>query len=165
MRKWKKSLSPWPIMNLLTRGCYKLIRTLKPYCDHYKLIGPLCHFQTYKSGLIWINHCDINKKKSSARCPLLSTSYIDGFNFQGNDIFYPKNPRAHCCPGLDILWNGSQVDRARDASHHVHSDSNSIPSLNLLEILLPLGNPDILQILWWTLNDFWNKNEVIFTAI
>lgn len=33
------------------------------------------------------------------------------------------------------------------------------------DFLLPLRNPDILQIVWWTLNDFWNKNEVIFTAI
>lgn len=67
---------------------------LKPYYDHGKWTGPLCHFLMCKSGLTLINHSDINKRKGSARCPLLSTSHINGFNFKGNEIFYSENPEC-----------------------------------------------------------------------
>ena len=88
-RKWKKSVSPWPSINVLTWGCYKGIWTLKPFYDHYQLIGPLGLFPIFKNGSIWINHSDINKRKGSARCPLLNTSYIA--SFKGDEIFYYEN--------------------------------------------------------------------------
>ena len=53
-RKWKKSVSPWPSINVLTWGCYKGIWTLKPFYDHYQLIGPLGLFlPSGSSSWIW----------------------------------------------------------------------------------------------------------------
>lgn len=88
-RKWKKSVSPWPSINVLTWGCYKGIWTLKPFYDHYQLIGPLGLFPTFKNGSIWINHRDIDKRKGSARRPLLNTPCIT--SFKGDEIFYYEN--------------------------------------------------------------------------
>lgn len=99
------------------------------------------------------------------KVPLLNTSYINGFRFKGNKTFYSKN--LECI--VVLFWiicetNGSQADRAGCLQPHSFAVQFN-PFLNLLEILLPLRNPDIVQIVGWTLNDFWNKDEVIFTAI
>lgn len=156
----KETSFPWPVINLQTSGCYKLARTLKPYYDHYKLTGPLHHSLARKSGLIGINHRETNKRKGSAKRPLSNPSPINGFSSKGNETRPSGKPEsivAQCwifCEMVRSWW-----------SHCVHLHSISTSFLNLPEILLPLRNPDILQIAQWTLNDFWNKNEVIFTAI
>lgn len=136
---------PWPGINLQTSGCYELAWTLKPYYDHYELTRPLCHFLACKSGLIWINHRDINERKVSAKCPLLNASPIHGFSSKGNAIFPSKNPECIAaqfwifCEMVHSWWS-------RDACNCVHLQSISTSFLNLPEILLPLRNPDILQI-------------------
>lgn len=158
-RKWKESVFPWPTIHLQTEGCY----TLCEYWNHTMIMANEqdCHFLMCKGDLILVNHSDINKRKGSVRCPLLNTSHINGFNFKGNEIFYSENPGCivvQCWIVPEMVhswWAGTPAN--------LHSISTSFP--NLLEILLPLRNPDILQTVWRTLNDFWNENEVIFTAI
>lgn len=87
----RNQFPPIYTISVLTWGSHKWVQTLKLFYVHYQLIGPLGHFLTCKSGSIWNNHSDINKRKGSARCPLLNTSYINGFSFKGNEIFYPEN--------------------------------------------------------------------------